>query len=175
MVDYSLGKIYKIKCNTTGLVYYGSTCEPTLSRRLANHKMAYQRYLKTFKLYCSSYRVLENKNYEIVLVENFPCNSKDELNSRENYYIENFECVNKYRAFQPNREHIRMAYEYIPVSRREENNNSAVKYIPVHEREYYKQQQLEEEKKKIDFREKVMSEIREANMNYFLQHISGKA
>ena len=35
MPDYSKGKIYKIVCNVTGLVYVGSTCEPTLARRLA--------------------------------------------------------------------------------------------------------------------------------------------
>jgi hypothetical protein len=29
-----------------------------------------------------------------VLVENYPCNSKDELKARERYYIENNDCVN---------------------------------------------------------------------------------
>ena len=37
MPDYKLGKIYKIECQITGEVYVGSTCEPTLARRLANH------------------------------------------------------------------------------------------------------------------------------------------
>ena len=37
MIDYSKGKIYKIVCNNTGLIYIGSTCEPTLARRLAKH------------------------------------------------------------------------------------------------------------------------------------------
>ncbi len=46
MPDYSKGKIYKIVCNTTGLVYIGSTCEPTLARRLAGHRGAYNAFLK---------------------------------------------------------------------------------------------------------------------------------
>ncbi len=44
MPDYKLGKIYKIVCNITGKVYYGSTCEPTLARRLAKHAGNYKRW-----------------------------------------------------------------------------------------------------------------------------------
>ena len=51
MVNYQLGKIYKIVCNKTGLIYVGSTCEPTLARRLVKHKADYNQYLK------------ENRNY----------------------------------------------------------------------------------------------------------------
>ena len=35
---YQEGKIYKIVCNITGEVYYGSTIEKYLSSRLAKHK-----------------------------------------------------------------------------------------------------------------------------------------
>ena len=42
MTDYQLGKIYRIVCNTTGLTYYGSTCEPTLARRLSGHVVNYK-------------------------------------------------------------------------------------------------------------------------------------
>ena len=37
MVNYSLGKIYKIADNTNGDIYIGSTCEPTLAKRLYGH------------------------------------------------------------------------------------------------------------------------------------------
>jgi len=36
--DYSQGKIYKIVCNITNEVYFGSTKEKYLSRRLSRHK-----------------------------------------------------------------------------------------------------------------------------------------
>jgi hypothetical protein len=42
----------------------------------------------------SSYQVLENDNYEIVLVEIAPSNDKMELHKRERFYIENNECAN---------------------------------------------------------------------------------
>lgn len=48
---------------------------------------------QTFKN-CSSYKVLENNNFEIILIEAYPCKSKDELHKRERYWIENTECVN---------------------------------------------------------------------------------
>ena len=64
MVNYQLGKVYKFVCNTTGLVYYGSTCEKSLSKRLAGHISDYKRGKK-----CASIKILENNNYGIFLVE----------------------------------------------------------------------------------------------------------
>ena len=47
--------VYKIECDTTGLVYYGST-KDTLNRRLSKHKSSCKRYLEgTRKNYCTSY------------------------------------------------------------------------------------------------------------------------
>jgi hypothetical protein len=96
MTNYRQGKIYKIVCNTTGLTYYGSTCEPTLARRLANHKTSYKCWkIGKKKGNVKSFGLLENDNYVIVLVELFPCDRKMELHQRERYYIENNDCVNK--------------------------------------------------------------------------------
>jgi ribosome-interacting GTPase 1 len=35
------------------------------------------------------------ENCQIVLIETFPCSSRDELNARESYYIRSLNCVNK--------------------------------------------------------------------------------
>ena len=93
MVNYQLGKIYKIVGN--GLTYYGSTCDRTLSRRLNNHRSNFKMYKAGKYHYVTSFKIIELGNYDIVLVENFPCKCKDELHSRERYYIENFDCINK--------------------------------------------------------------------------------
>ena len=95
MPDYQQGKIYKIECNVTGKVYIGSTCEPTLARRLAGHITNYKRYLKGTYHYVSSFDVLQNGNYDIVLIESYPCDTKDELHARERYWTNNIDCVNK--------------------------------------------------------------------------------
>jgi hypothetical protein len=104
MVDYSLGKIYKIVCNTTGKCYIGSTCRPFLSQRLSKHMSHYQEYLNGKGCYVSSYEILENDNYEIILLENYPCKSKDELCDKERFYIENNSCVNLVIPFRTKEE-----------------------------------------------------------------------
>ena len=95
MVNYDEGKIYKIVCNKTGLIYIGSTTKHYLSDRLGNHRAHYKIYLKTQTKYMSSAKILENDDYNIILLESYPCKSKDELLARERHYIELLECVNK--------------------------------------------------------------------------------
>jgi predicted GIY-YIG superfamily endonuclease len=79
MVNYNNGKIYKIVCNTTGLVYIGSTTKNKLCERLTQHKSRFKKYNEGDNIKYSSFLVLENNNYNIILIENYKCNSKDEL------------------------------------------------------------------------------------------------
>ena len=97
MVNYSQAKVYKIVDNTNGNIYIGSTCEPTLARRLAGHVNAYNKYLNGKCNNYTSFQILENNNYDIVLLE--ACENittKDELHARERIYIETLDCVNRY-------------------------------------------------------------------------------
>ena len=98
MPDYQLGKIYKIDCNVTGKVYIGSTCEPILARRLASHVGHYKRYLNGKYHYVSSFDILQKEDYDIVLIESYPCDTKDELHARERYWTNNIDCVNKIKG-----------------------------------------------------------------------------
>jgi hypothetical protein len=93
MPDYQKGKIYKI---TSGdLTYIGSTCEPTLARRLAGHVGDYKQWKKGNRDKVNSFILIETGQYEITLIELFPCGSRDELNARERFHIETNVCVNK--------------------------------------------------------------------------------
>jgi len=91
---YLRGKIYKIVCNVTGLVYVGSTIEPTLSKRLTKHRCAYKKYKEGVRNFISVFKVLENNNYYIELLNKAPCDSKDELFAIEGQYIRDLDCVN---------------------------------------------------------------------------------
>jgi hypothetical protein len=91
-MDYKNGKIYKIVDKTNGNMYIGSTCQKTLAQRFSQHKSNYR--LKN-RVYTSSFEIIKNGNCEIVLIENYPCDNKDELHARERYYIEISNCVNK--------------------------------------------------------------------------------
>ena len=93
MVNYQLGKIYKIVGD--GNVYIGSTCEKLLSKRLGGHVANYKLYLNGKHHYTTSYECLKNNDYYIELLETCPCNSKDELYVRERFWINTIDCVNK--------------------------------------------------------------------------------
>lgn len=95
MPDYKNGRIYKIVCNITGMKYIGSTCQP-LYKRLAGHVSAYKAGNNQG---LTSINIISNGNYKIVLIENYPCNSKEELIRRERYHIEALECVNHNKPF----------------------------------------------------------------------------
>lgn len=92
--SYKNGKIYKIVKDD--LVYIGST-RKTLHCRLANHQRQYKAYNENNdNVYCSSFKVIDGGVIE--LIENYPCHSQKELREREQYWIDNTVCINKFRA-----------------------------------------------------------------------------
>ena len=90
--NYNNAKIYKIICDKTDKIYIGSTTLRYLSTRLQNHKLRY----KAGNNNISSKKLFELGDCQIILLENYSCNSKDELTARERYYIEQHKnlCVN---------------------------------------------------------------------------------
>ena len=102
MPNYQDGKIYKIVCNITDECYIGSTCEPRLARRLAKHVSDFKSWKEGKRHKISSFDIIENGNYQILLIETYPCNSKDELTAREGEVIRqsklDCQCVNRYIA-----------------------------------------------------------------------------
>ena len=89
MVNYEDGKIYKIVCDSTQDTYYGSTTMPLYKRKSVHKDRA-----KVEGHYTSS-KIINGGNWRMVLIETYPCKTKEELFAREQYYIENFQCVNK--------------------------------------------------------------------------------
>jgi hypothetical protein len=94
MPNYANSKIYKmVSFNLPGMPYYGSTTIE-LSKRKGKHVSEF----KQFGLGvggCTSRIVIAAGDYDIIWVEDFPCERKDQLKARERYYIENNVCVNK--------------------------------------------------------------------------------
>ena len=150
MEDYSQGKIYKIISSECDLVYYGSTVK-TLNERLRKHKLDYKRQLIEPNYYVTSFELLKQNNYEIVLVENYPCNSKKELRLRERFYIENNECVNKFIPGRTPKEYYEDNHERILNQIKQYQHNNR-KRIIEYKKEYYKTNReiiLEQNKKKV--------------------------
>ena len=97
---YQRGQIYCIRSPQTEMVYYGSTIQP-LYKRFHQHNRDMKR-----GHYCSSHKILKLGDAYIEFVEDFPCNSKKELERREGQIIrENKQhCVNSNIAGQTEKE-----------------------------------------------------------------------
>ena len=112
MVNYKDGKIYRLVCNITSNQYIGSTTQ-SLSQRLGGHKAEYKRFLEgkiTYQI--SSFSILSQKNFEMVLIEEFPCENKNQLERRERHFIETMECINKIKPAQTRDEMIESNKQY---------------------------------------------------------------
>tara|TARA_R110001592_G_scaffold340298_1_gene628392 strand:+ start:40 stop:783 length:744 start_codon:yes stop_codon:yes gene_type:complete len=155
-IDYSKSKIYKIVCDTTGLIYIGSTVE-TLCRRLSGHRSDYKRYLKGKYSFLTSFDILKNDNYKIILIENCPCNSKEELHREERKYIESIECVNKNIPTRTDKEY------------REINKDKMKEYYEINKdkiKEYHKEYYEDNQDNYKEYKKKNRDKIKEYKKQY---------
>ena len=186
MPDYKQGKIYKIVCNVTGKVYIGSTIE-TLARRLAGHRTAYKTFKEGKSTNVTAYQIIEQGNYDIVLIETCPCESKDELHKRERYFIESLDCVNKIIPTRTKKEYIQENIEKIRERRKQyclENiekiterrkqwridNIEKTKQYRIDNREKTKQYGIDNQEKKKQYRIDNREAIKETAKQYRLNN-----
>jgi hypothetical protein len=85
-MTYQNGKIYAIRSYQTDDVYYGSTTQP-LSKRLSKHKASYKYWQNGKYNYITSFEIVKFDDCYIELFEDYPCNSKAELERREGEII----------------------------------------------------------------------------------------
>ena len=148
MVNYQNAKIYKLVGG--GLTYYGSTCSE-LRYRLSRHKN------KTNG--CKSKLLFDTGDkVEIILVEKYPCNDKMELHQRERYFIENFECVNKYKPYKTQDEY----KEQLKKINKKYRDNNKDKIKEINER-YYEKNKDKIRLKKKQYYEKNKDKIKNNN------------
>jgi calcineurin-like phosphoesterase family protein len=76
-----------------------------LCQRLSTHRSNYRNYLKGIYNNVTSFEIIKHDDYEIILIEDYPCNSKEELNRRERYFIESIVCVNKHHPGRTQKEY----------------------------------------------------------------------
>jgi len=105
---YNNAKIYKIISPNTDKIYIGSSIEKYISCRIAGHKKKFRLWSNNKKnKYCTSYKIFEAGDASIILIENFNCNNKKELHTRERFHIEQNSaiCVNKNIPTRTNKEY----------------------------------------------------------------------
>jgi len=85
-MNYQNGRIYQILNHINDDIYVGSTTQ-SLSKRFSWHKGDSTKEKKqNYKLY-RAMKEIGSENFYIELIENYPCNTKEELIAREQYYI----------------------------------------------------------------------------------------
>ena len=89
---YEYSKIYKIESKSG--VYIGSTIN-TIEQRFKEHIASYNSYKIGKGKFITSFKLLDNEDAKISLIEIFKCNDIKELWEREKEIIQQTECVNK--------------------------------------------------------------------------------
>ena len=104
MKDYSNGKIYCIRSHQTDDIYIGSTIQP-LARRMGNHRKEYKHWLNNNWTYITSFDLLKYEDCYIELLEDYPCQTRNQLDRCEGEYIRRMKCVNKRVAGRTTKEY----------------------------------------------------------------------
>jgi hypothetical protein len=105
-MDYKNGKIYKITSDSTDKIYIGSTCQ-LLCRRMNEHRSNYKRFQNGKFSNMTSYELIALGDAIITLIEDYPCERKEQLHARERYHIELNKdiCVNKFIPTRTDKEY----------------------------------------------------------------------
>lgn len=101
MTNYNDGKIYVIRPTVPhdkSDQYIGSTTQRLLCQRMSIHTSLYRYWLRGERRLVTSFLLFEKygiENCKIFLLESVIANTKDELFSREGYYIDLLPCINR--------------------------------------------------------------------------------
>ena len=88
--------IYEIVCNETGERYVGSTFEPTIAKRMAQHRGKIHK--------CYSKQIIERGNYSYGLLEKVNVTTRDELRMMERKWYDKLDCINKNKPYRTEEE-----------------------------------------------------------------------
>ena len=144
---------YCIVCNITGEKYYGST-KQTLEKRMSVHTSAFN---------CISRQIIQRGDYNIYPLHKYE--TIEEAKMKENWYINNKECINKNRVCVTKEERLQKSKEYREKNREKINAKQKIKREknPEKIKEYYeKNKNCEKNKKyKKEYYEKNREKIKE--------------
>ena len=79
-----MGVVYMLAFEN--LYYIGSTIQK-LNERINEHKSRYKRWLNKKTHYCSSYEIIKNKDYNVIMIEEVKNETKEECREREQFWI----------------------------------------------------------------------------------------
>jgi len=150
-----IGLVYKIKCNITNEVYYGST-KQRLKDRVWTHKCPSA---------CRAYLIVKRGDWNIEILETHT--DELEMKQREKYYINNFTCINKNNVLRTHEEILEYHRRY-----REQNKDKVKeyqkRYVEKNKEKIKENYEMNKEKKKLYYqmnKEKILSRQNERKEN----------
>ena len=173
MPNYQNGKIYKITSPSTDKIYIGSTTQQ-LNSRFSDHKSCYNTGLNK-----SSAKIIQYNDCIIELIEEYPCESKRELEHREQFYMDlyseiivnqnntignkkadsdKFKNSQKYKDwYETNKETLNAKKRIHHHKHKEKNNERSRKYTQDHREELNqkKKEYYEENKETINEKKRI--------------------
>lgn len=144
MPDYKNGKLYKLQCDD-GYYYIGSTCNE-LRFRFNGHKTSSK--IENSRVYQHINEIGWDR-VRIVLIEDFPCENKEQLRRREDELIQqhlnNELCLNFRREFVTTEEKKQLASIYYQEIKEERKVKDKERYLK--NKDKIREQQREYEKR----------------------------
>ena len=137
-------RVYKITCNITGKIYYGST-QRTIASRLKTHE--------TRTNTTESKHIIKNGDYKIEQIKK--CFHQRDMKEYEDYCIRNFECINVRGAI------LTKEAQYALIKKWCENNKDKIKSTTAKYRANNKDKikaNNKKNKEKIKIRDKIYYE-----------------
>ena len=125
--------------------------------------------------FTTSFKIIENNNYDIILVEDFPCERKEQLLARERFFIENTECINKVIPTRTHKEYREENKEQINEKAKQyyENNKEKIKdtkkeyrlkhkeILKIYDKQKYLKNKEKIKEKNKEYRENNKEKIKE--------------
>lgn len=148
---YQNGKIYKLVSQHTDEICVGSTIQ-SLNERKSQYKSHYKSWQENkFNRNLAGFEIVKYDDFEIELVELFPCESNKELEKREGYWIKILNnTINKRIAGRTDNEYY--------------NDNK--KHIQEYHKDYY----LENIEKIKQYQQDNKKTIKDRRKNYYQEH-----
>ena len=142
-MNYQKGKIYKIESHLGPKIYIGSTTKEYLSQRMTMHRYRYKAWKNEKYHRITSFELFDEygiDNCNIILLELCPCNTKDELTSRESHYIRTLDCVNKCIPGRTKKEYNKQYYETNKEAISEQHKDYKKQYYETNKEEIREKQ-----------------------------------
>ena len=161
MPDYQQGKIYKITCGDE--TYYGSTAM-TLRERMWLHKSNYKRWKNGTDSKCACFNLFDKYGFDncpIELVEDYSCETKKELLIREDWYMDNNDCINEKSAYTSKEEQLEQMRQRHQDHKEEENEKS---------RQWYQDHKEEASEKSRQRHQDHKEELNEKSRQWYQDH-----